>query len=170
MPLCSRCGLLGLALFALALVGCDSNNPARDLEIVSGTYGLAELTFDPQANALENVDVAATLTSASLEIFSDEDDDAILRVTRAVGGTDRINLRVDASRNQVRLEAVEDADIEDLASLLLPASFVLRYDGEVASSIENAISRSGVDLESFNPDRYQGLTSVSGTLRVSFER
>lgn len=172
MPLCSRCGLVGLALLALAFTGCDSNNPARDLEVVSGTYTLAEITFDPQANALETVDVSSVvnLTATRLRIYSDEDDAALLEVAYTTGGIDRINLRVSASRGQVRFEAVEDADIEDLEALLLPASFTLRYDGDQASSIENTFSRAGVNLQAFNPDRYEGLTSVSGQLTVAFER
>ena len=172
MPLCPRCGLAGLALLAVAFAGCDSNNPARDLEIVSGTYAIADLTFDPQANALDNVDVTERLNLAAtrLRIYNDEDDEALFEVAYATGGIDRINLRVSASRGQVRLEAVDDNDIEDLEALLLPPTFTLRYDGEVASTISNTFARSGVNLQAFNPDRYQGLTSVSGSLSVSFER
>lgn len=171
MPVCSRCGLLGLALFVLALVGCDTNNPGRDLEIVAGTYTLTEITFDPQANALPDVDVDArlNLTTTRLEIFSD-DEEALLRVAFNGEGTRRINLRVSASRGQVRLEAVEDEDVDDLADLLLPPSFTLRYAGDRPVQIENAFQRDGVNLEAFDPDRYQGLTDVSGEITIAFER
>lgn len=171
MLFCSRCGLLGLVLFVLALTGCDSNNPGRDIEAVAGLYTLAEITFDPEANALADVDVDARLnaTGTTLEIFSD-DEEALLRVAFTDGRTRRINLRVDASRGQVRLEGIENEDTDDLAELLLPASFSLRYDGERATRLDAALDRSGVNLEAFDPDRYQGLTNVAGDLAVSFER
>ncbi|MEM1115703.1 MAG: hypothetical protein AAF845_15905 [Bacteroidota bacterium] len=171
MPFCSRCGLAGLVLLVLAFTGCDTNNPGRDIDNVAGQFSLAEITFDPEANALSDVDVDATLNlnSTRLEIFND-DEEAQLVIAFSDGRTRRVNLRADASRTQVRLEAVEDEDVDDLALLLLPRSFSLGYTGERATRLDADLDRSGVDLEAFDSDRYQGLTDVRGTLIVSFER
>lgn len=155
----------------LALVGCDSNDPDA-LANVSGTYRLAVLTFDPSAQGLATANVAANLNlpATTLQIFGD-DDEALLTVQFNDGqGTRRVNLNVRASDSRVTLSAVGGEDRDDLEDLLLPSSFGLDYSGSRPSALTGSLTLSGVDLEAIDPDQYDGLNSVSGTLSVRFNR
>ena len=170
MPICPRCALLAVALAVLAFTGCDTNNPGRDLDLISGIYTIAEISFDPDATATEEADVTSQLNAATtrLEIFGD-DAEALL-VTQLNGeGSRRTDLNVSASRGSATFEAVASDDEEELARLLLPARFSLQYVGENPAVLE-ATFRQTVNLQAFDPDRYQSLTSVSGRLTVRLER
>jgi hypothetical protein len=172
MPTCPRCAALGAALALLAVAGCDTNNPGDDLATVEGRYTVAELTFDPEATALDDVDVAASLddTETVLRIYRNEDDGALFEVESDEGGFRRINLTTTVSRGRVSFEAVSERDVDDLAGLLLPADFTLEYEGDRPSTLEGSFARSNVDLEAYDATRYQGLRNTSGRVRVRFER
>lgn len=168
MPLRFR---LAALLAVLAVAGCDSNNPGRDLAALDGSYALGELVFVPSATALETADVGARLdpNSTDLRIYAG-DGDATL-VTRFSGqGTRRTDLTATASRGRVTLAARTAEDQRELQDLLLPSSFNLSYDAGNANTLSGNISLSGIDLQAFDPQRYQGLRSESGTLRVRFDR
>lgn len=171
MPTCPRCALVATALAFLAFSGCDTNNPGRELESIEGRYAVAEIRFDPQATALDDVDVASTLNlnETRLRIFGN-DEESIFEVQPSDGGSLRIDLQTSASRGRVTFEATDQADIDDLAELLLPPDFTLEYDGDRPSVLSNTISRQNVDLEAFDPDRYQGLRNTSGQLTIRLER
>lgn len=173
MPFCSRCGLIGLALLAFAFTGCDSSNPGRDIELVAGTYALSDLRFQtaPGANQL-SVDIADELGigAIQLQIFNNEDGEAQLEVEDTQGRLlNLIRLRASPSRNQVRLEAVEDRDEDDLRELLLKPSFTLQHDGDPVSFVSGEVDWDNLDLSEFSED-YASFRSVDGTTTVSFER
>lgn len=174
MPVCPRCALVGLALFALALVGCDSSNPGRDLDAVDGVYTLETLTFDPVTQGLPTADVGArldqTTTGTTLEVFGG-DGEAVLRI-RQLGGTgaQRVVFDAAASRGRLSLAAEDEEDEEDLASVLLPPEFALSYDGDSPRVLEGSFDLSGVNLEAFDSSVYQDQRSNRGTLTVRFRR
>jgi len=173
MPFCTRCALVGLAFFALALAGCDSSNPGRDLAAVDGIYALEVLTFDPVTQGLPTADVGARLDrpNSTLEIFGG-DGDALFRIRYLDGllGTSRVNFTVGAAGGRVALEATDTGDRDDLAAILLPPSFALTYDGNSPRVLEGTFDLSGVNLEAFDPATYQDQRSNRGTLTVRFRR
>lgn len=167
---CPRCAALALVLLALA--GCDSNNPSRDLDLIEGVYALEELIFDPVTTGLPNANVGARLDLANttLEIFGN-DETSLLRVReRGAAGNRRIDLRTTAARGRATFEAVSDDDRDDLARLFLPRSFTLVYDGDRPRLLTGEFRQSGVNLEAFDPSVYQEQRSNSGTLTVAFRR
>lgn len=171
MPLCSRCALVGAVLALLVFAGCDSTAPNR-LDQVDGVYTVSELRFDPSAAALADVDVTARLntTSTGLEIFGG-DGSALLRIRFLDAGTSRrADLQAMASRGWVTLTAETPEDEDDLRTLFLPPSFSLTYDQESPRTLSGTLSLRDVDLQGYDPDQYQGLTAVSGTLYVRLER
>ena len=170
MPTCPRCAALALVLLALA--GCDSNNPGRDLDLIEGVYSLDRLVYDPETPDLTDADIGARLDPAgtSLEIFGD-DEISLLRVRYLdATGSRRVDLRTTASRGRATFEAVDQSDEDDLAALFLPRSFTLSYEGdsprELRADLENVV----VDLADFDPSRYRGQVGNRGTLTVRFRR
>ena len=161
---------LAVALL-LALAACDTSNPGGNLDLVAGTYSVAELSFDPSTTDLSTADVEDDLDPAGTRLTIFGDDDLSLFVVQRRGGTTRrIDLRTRASRERVTFEAVSREDEEDLAELLLPGTFSLGYTGDNPNTLEGSFSRSNVDLEAFDPDRYQDQRSNSGRLSIRLER
>ena len=170
MPTCPRCAALALVLLALA--GCDSNNPGRDLDLIEGVYTIEALIFDPVTTGLPNADAGARLDASgtTLEIFGD-DEVSLLRVRyRDATGSRRVDLATVASNGRATFEAVDQSDEEDLAALFLPRSFTLTYDGDSPRVLSGEFQQSGVDLEAFDPSTYEQQRSNSGTLTVRFRR
>ncbi len=171
MPLCPRCALVAVVLAFLAFSGCDTNNPSRELAVIEGTYGVAELTFNPEATALEAVDIGARLNTAETRLRIFGGDDVALFIVQPVNGVSRrIDLRTSASRGRVTFEALTREDEEDLATLLLPRTFTLDYTGDRPAELEGTFSQTNVNLEAFDAERYQGLRNTTGRLRLRFER
>lgn len=169
-----RLPLVAVALLAgclTAISGCDSSNPGSALADLDGAYALDELLFDPQAASLEDADVAARLDSAATELrIYGGDGDATL-ISRFEGqGSRRTDLVATASRGRLTLSARTTEDQNELADLLLPPTFSLSYTPEAPNTLTGNVSLASVNLQAFDPDRYQGLTSVSGVLRVRFSR
>ena len=161
-----------LALVLLALAGCDSSNPGRDLDLIQGVYAVEALSFDPVTEGLPTADVAARLDAdnSTLEVFGD-DEVSLLRIRyRAATGSRRVDLRTTASRGRATFEAIEDDDAQDLAALFLPRSFALTYDGDSPRLLQGSFERTGVNLEAFDPSLYQDQRSVRGTLTVRLRR
>lgn len=155
----------------LALAACDTTNPGGNIALVEGTYTLAELSFDPTTTDLSTANVGADLDpeATRLTIFGGGGN-SLLAVRRQGQTTRRIDLRTRASRERVTFEAVTREDEAFLAGLLLPASFALSYAGERPNTLEGSLTLNGVDLEAFDPDRYQDQRSNSGLLSIRFER
>ena len=170
MPTCPRCAALALVLLALA--GCDSNNPGRDLSLIQGVYSLETLVFDPETQDLSAADIGARLNLAEtrLEIFGDDTESLFIARYLDATGARRVNLRTTASRGQAKFDAVDVEDAEDLEALFLPRSFTLTYDGDAPRVLSATLENVSVDLEDFDPSRYQGQRGNRGTLTVSFRR
>ncbi|WP_420456144.1 hypothetical protein [Rubrivirga sp.] len=172
MPTCPRCALVALALVAAAFTGCDSSNPGRDLDVVDGVYVLEALAFDPETPSLPTADIGEQLDAdgTRLEIFG-ADAEAQMRVRYLDGrGTSRIELTVGATRGRATFEGETQDDVDKLDALFLPADFVLTYDAELANQLTGTFTRTGVDLEAFDPDLYRGQRNNRGTVTVTFRR
>ena len=171
MPLCSRCALLGLFLALVAFTGCDTNNPGRALDDLDGSYSVAELLFDPGAAGLQDADVAARLSSdTQLEVFGRDGDAELTSRFGTETGRTRTSLRATATRGRVTFEAIQVDDEAELRRLLLPRTFTLSYSPDSPNSLTATLTQSGVDLQAFDSQVYQGLRSVDGTLRIRLER
>ena len=172
MPTCPRCAAVALVLLFVAFSGCDTNNGGSGtLGDLADVYTLTELRFEPEAEALEDADLGARLIAdgqSSLEIFADRDDFALLRTPE----TGRTDLEVRVLSNAVELTAVTAQDEDDLDELFLPRTFRLNFTSPRSSVLraEPALFLTTVNLQAFDPDRYQGLTAVRGRLFIAFER
>ncbi len=171
MPTCPRCAALALILLVLAFTGCDSNNPGRDLGLLSDVYQLDELEFVP-LSSLPPADIAAQLdlTDTELEIFDDGEAQLRVRYRSEPTRRRRIDLRTTASRGRATFEAADVDDTGNLEALLLPRSFTLTYDGDAPRVLSGSIEQSNVDLEPFDPVRYRGENDKQGTLTIEFSR
>ena len=172
MPTCPRCALVALVLAVAAFTGCDSSNPGRDLDVVDGVYALEELSFDPETQSLPTADLGERIdaNSTRLEIYGgDGEADLVVRY-RVTQPSSRIRLTVGATRGRATFEGVSQDDIDKLAGLFLPADFVLTYDADLGNQLSGTFTRSGVDLEAFDPDLYRGQRNNRGTLTVRFRR
>lgn len=171
MPTCPRCALVAVALAFLAFTGCDTNNPGRDLDLIDGTYAIAEITFDPDAPAVEDADVDAELNPnvTRLEVYGSDAEAQLTTQFQGESTRSRTLLDVSASRGQARFEAATTDDEEDLARLLLPPQFTLEYVGDNPAVLEATFRRTA-NLQAFDSDRYSGLTAVAGRLTVRLER
>ena len=172
MPTCPRCAALALVLLALA--GCDSNNPGRDVTLVQGRYMLEALSFEPISD-LPDADVAARLNLDETTLSIDGGGTrALLSVTYTNGDFRLIDLQASISRGRIVLTATDrEPDEAYLAALLLPRSFTLTYETvddmppRVLSTSQNV---SGINLEAFDASRYRGELDKQGALVVRFRR
>lgn len=154
----------------LVLVGCDSSSPEA-LVNISGTYRVSALTFNPTAASVTDANVASrlNLSATSLQVFGD-DDEALFTVAFRDGDTRRINLNVRATSTRATFTATGGEDRDDLEDILLPADFAVEYTGTSPTTLSGTYELRGVNLDAFDRDAYQGLTSVDGTLTVRFTR
>ena len=170
MPTCPRCALLAVALAALAFTGCDSNNPGADLTLIEGVYQVEELVFRPSGPGISPVDVGASLDPAvtRFEIFGADGEGEIVFKIRDEGTT-RTTLSASASRGRASFRARADDDAAKLARLLLPTQFALTYSADAPGRLTGDFTQT-TNLQAFDPVRYQGATSIPGTLTVRLAR
>lgn len=165
--------LLAFLVCGLVLVGCGSDDTGPAPSDLEGTYVFDRFEFTVQG--VDNFDVlndtlVTSERSPRLEFF---------------GGNARVNLvyRMEGSpgssvidgqfttrrNNQVTID-FSQANAEDREQLLLPE--VVRFDiidGRIRLSASQR--RENVDLRSYSPDRYDGLTQpVNGTLELRLNR
>ena len=154
------CLLLGL----LTLSACDSDSGDNSDELV-GDYDLERLEFVPDAASLTSVTVLDTLSSAGLELLGSR---FIFRY-QVRGESSPGFLTGDFTATGDRIELNFRDVSSDFDLLLLPRSFSLQI-GENESALEGSIDRNNVNLQEFDEEAYQSLTSVDGTLEVRFVR
>jgi hypothetical protein len=156
-------------LAAVALGGCDTENPSTPLEEVEGVYAFTELYFDTQASAIADADVLARLDSAQsdIEIFSNAP--ALIRFELDGEGRQRADASVTATPSIVRLTAVTEADARTLSEILLPPTMTFDRD-EDGDHLVGEFFLPAADLEAFDPDAYAGVPPVAGTLFVTLQR
>lgn len=159
---------LAVALGGSALAGCDSSGPTSALRDLDGDYAVAELVFDPTAASLQDANVAARLDAQTvLRIFSGN---GTVQFEISRDGV-RSLATMDAAATRGRATFTARADSEgQLATLLLPRSFPLTYDPASPRTLTGSIPLASVNLEAFDASQYQGLRSVSGTLRIRLDR
>ena len=177
MPTCPRCA--ALALLLLALAGCDSNNPGRDLDLIEGVYTLESITFVSSTPRLDPIKVSdrLDLPNSTLEIFGD-DETSILRIrylpgsSGSVRNSNRVDLNTTASRGRATFEvagADRSSDTEALEAILLPPSFTLTYEGDTPRTLSGTFDQV-VNLEAYDPEGYRNIRDNPGTLTVRFRR
>jgi hypothetical protein len=162
---------LAVAVAAVGLAGCDSSNPGGTLVELDGSYVLETLVFDHRAKVIPDADIAARLEPdvTRLEIFAGNGRATL--ISQFLGQGRRLNnLTAAGRRGSVTLTAATALDQQNLADLYLPSSFSLGYTPGDARELRADIPLTGVNLERFDPQRYQTLTNETGTLRVRFVR
>ena len=181
MITCPRCAVVALVL--LALSGCDSSNPGRDLGLIEGVYAIESIRFVSETERLDPVEVTERLVvsgedPSSLEIFGN-DETSILRIRFLRGGSgglgdrDRVDLTTTASRGRATFEVSDrdrEKDVRALSELLLPPTFVLTYEGESPTVLTGTIRDVRVNLEAYDPVGFRNLRDNEGTLTIRFRR
>lgn len=163
--------LIGLLVAGmLTLTACDSNG-GGSTDAVVGVYEFTQFQFRPTSSAFSTIDVRDTLQAAQIEFFSDGTYSFRYRFE---GEESSRNLRGNFSRSgqNVRING-EENDASRYQSVLLPRSFTLRIaDGDQVDQLTADFSEtfSGATLRNYNPDEYEGVSSVSGNIRLALER
>lgn len=164
--------ILFLVAAALAVVlfgGCDSGDPVDqpEPEDVAGVYHFTEYTFQPSGTAFQPIVVLDTLDNEETNLWLSSDGDFIL-FYRFVSG----QLYFPSGNFEVRARAVSlsgsDEDADRFTRLLLDRNFTLRRDPDQPDVLTAEIPKT-IDPSAFS-DRYAGVESMSGTLRLRLER
>ncbi len=155
-----------LLVFAAGLAACDSGDPVDgpDPREVAGTYRFTEFTFDPNASAIPDVNVLDTLVATTTQLRLFEDGSFALEY-QFRGGVQSLasgSFRVRSDRIDLTADADDQAKMQ---SLLLDREVRLNRVANDRRLLEADISKTA-NLEAFSPGRYEGLTSVPGTLRL----
>jgi hypothetical protein len=161
-----RRALLPLAALAL-FAGCDTNNSGGFVNDLAGTYAFTELRFVPSASAIDPANVLARLDTALTDVEVDSEGRAFFFL-RESGTTLIAETFVTATSSSATFRARTATDIERLVRYLLPS--VLRVDHDGGVNALNGSPSLRVNLQAFDPQAYQGLTDVPGTLFVRLER
>lgn len=161
-----RRALLPVAALAV-FAGCDTNNSGGIVDDLAGTYAFAELRFVPTASAIEPADVLTRLDTALTDVEVDSEGRAFFFL-RESGTTLIAEAFVTATSSTATFRARTATDIERLVRYLLPSVLRVSHDGGV--NVLNGNPSLRVNLQAFDPQAYQGLTDVPGTLFVRLER
>ena len=165
--------LLGLLVCGLVLVGCGSDDTGPAPSDLEGTYVFDRFEFTVQGvdnfNVLSDTLVTSD-RSPRLEFFGGNARVNLVYRMEGSPGSSVIDGQFTTRRsNQVTID-FSQASPEDRQQLLLPE--VIRFDildGRIRLSASQR--RENVDLRSYSPDRYDGLTQpVNGTLELRLNR
>lgn len=159
------------SLFSFA-IGCDQSGggpPPSDLE---GTYVFTQFEFTVAGvddfNLLADTLVVSSL-SPRLEFFAGNARANLVYQLEGNTGSSFLPARFTTGPSRVTLD-LNDAPAEDRFQLLLPT--VVRFslpEGETVLEARQEVEN--VDLRSYAPERYAGLTQpVNGTLLIRLER
>ena len=149
----------------LLLGGCDSNEDDLQGSDVAGIYRFETFQFavGSGVNRIE-VDVLDTLNPdrTLLEIFTRDrfTFQYEFRAGRRIVTDGRYSI---SGLRLVMRGTEEDADFYE--DVLLPLEFTLRYDPADPDRLHGSIPHR-TNLEAFDPDLYQGLLEVQGTLQI----
>lgn len=170
-----RClGLFGL-VFVFGLVACDSDGggpPPSDLE---GTYVFEELRFTVNGvnnfNLLQDTLVTDTANTSSprMEFFGGDATVDLIYLLEGRNGRSRIPGQFTTGSGRVTVDFSEASE-EDRFEILLPRVVRLQRQEDGNRLVADQEVRD-VDLRSYSPGRYGGLTQpVNGTLRMELQR
>jgi len=159
-----------MALAAVALLaGCDTNNGGGTLRDLAGTYAFVELRFVPAASAIAPADVLSLLDPDLTRVEVDSEGRAFFFLREQSTSTTRIaETAVTATASRATFRAITAPDVDAMLRYLLPSVLQLSHDGGV--TVLNGEPTLRVNLQAFDPQAYQGLTDVAGTLFVRLER
>ncbi len=168
LPFSRLSRLLVLLAFAGAgLVGCDSEDPVaiptpEDLE---GLYDFTEYRFVPDASAVEPANVLDTLVAAqtSMELFGSGR--VIFRYKVEEEPSNALDGSFDLNATQLRLRLVGEGA---LTRLLLTSPLIFERNDEAGRLTLD--QETTANLAAYDPDRYEGLNSVDGTLMITLVR
>lgn len=159
-------GLCALLAGLLLWTGCDSSDDdGFTEEDLAGTYTMTQLAFETDGSGVLDVDVLDDLgQTLTMRFFAGSSDR--FELTRA--GAPNIPGEYEVDGDQVELN-FDDSFRSEWSALLIPDGLRLNIvqNGTV---LERDLRRSGVDLEEYDQDVFDGLGDVSGTLRVRLQR
>lgn len=159
--------------FALAVLilfsACDSgdSNGDEELEAVSGTYEFTEFSFHPDGSAVAPIVVLDTLDQAETSLSISQTGTFIFSYRLIGGGFNFLVGRVEASTRAVELSGDSD-DASAYRAILLSPKLTLRRDPDVPRVLAATV-RMTINPSLFS-DRYTGIESMTGTLRLRLER
>ncbi len=169
MLYCQRCTLLALALLLIAFTsGCDTNNPSTPSEELAGVYTFNELRFDPSAQAISDADVLARMESNRNDIELFGTGRALIRIKLLDEPSDLADADFTAAASTMRMTARTQDDQARLAKILLPG--VMNLNISVDNQTLSAQISTVVNLQTFDPVAYAGLTAQPGVLHISITR
>lgn len=162
--------LLLCASAALLLVGgCDSGDPDDDADPrdVAGIYRFTEYSFNPSGTGFQPIDVLDTLNTATTELRLASDGDFQMLVQFVGGDLFLAHGTFSVTTRAVNLNGSDD-DEDDFERLLLDQEFTLRRDPDQPEVLSADIPKT-INPSAFS-DRYEGVPSMSGTLRLRLVR
>lgn len=156
--------LLTVSLFTLA--ACDGSGPDLDPSEVDGVYQFDTFTFTYQGGR-ETVQAFQTLARNGTQLVLSSNGRYTLSYEfqdeNREGAT--LNRAYSGGNGEVILDSGDDSEI--FTQILLPPQLELNYESGTLTAV---IEEHTVNLEQFNPDRYEGLEQITGTLRLELSR
>lgn len=159
--------VLSVLAAALVLAACDSSGPIdRPLPTdVEGLYEFTEYSFTPRATAIEPANVLDTLVAGATTVELFGGGDVLFRFKVGDSPSALISGRFDVASDRIRFQFTDTQNRLPRLLLRTPITFIREGSG-VLSHEEVTV----VNLAAYDPQRYAGLTDVTGTLRVRLRR
>ncbi|MEM1125431.1 MAG: hypothetical protein AAGI71_02180 [Bacteroidota bacterium] len=154
-----------MLLLTVAFTGCDSNDDDADPADVAGRYGFATLNFETQSPAVPDADVLTYINGQSTELELFNDGDFLLRYTFNNGSSGAASGTFSVTDTRVTLN-VDSNDEDEFEALLLDPRVRLDRDNTALTST----SSKSVNLESLDPEFFDTLEDVPGTLTIRLTR
>lgn len=159
-----------LALIALLLVAaCDSSDPVDEpsAEDLAGTYAFTQFSFNPNSSAVQDVNVLEDLVANNTRLRIRSSGQFTLDF-QFDGGPERVILgSINVRGNEIEFTG-DDGSEDDLDDLLLGRDFTLNW-APTTAVLSGSIEKT-VDLEGYDPDTYEGLDAIPGTLQIRLPR
>lgn len=156
-------------LLVLLIGGCDSGDPIdephpRD---VAGLYNFAEFTFAPSGTAFQPIVVLDTLVQSETNLRLSSGGDFILSYQFINGDVFFPAGEFAVTASTVRLNG-ENSSRPQFEELLLTDEFTLRRSVDEPGLLTASITKT-INPSEFS-DRYEGVTEMSGTLKLRLVR
>ena len=157
-----------LVFLALGQAACDSGDPidAPGPEDVAAIYDFTALSFTPQAQAVQPVNLLDSLDLTDTNLRLGSSGNFILTYQFLGGGPFFLTGDFSVTEQTVRIEG-RGEDRDDYRLLFLEEDFTLRRTAGLGTLSADIVKN--VNLQEYDPDKYAGLTSVPGTLRLRLE-
>lgn len=159
-------GLLSVALLCVLVLGaCDSGDPIDEPEPrdVAGRYSFTEFIFQPSSSLVQPINVLDTLVVGRTHLDLSSGGNFIFAYEFMNGDQFFLSGNFAVTANSVRI----DGDREHRSSynkLLLNEDFTLRRSSDTPGVLIAEVPQT-IDPATFS-DRYEGIGSLSGTLRL----